>query len=65
MAISSYIIVEAARLGVSPWTLARMILNLIIDWFIGLVPVLGDILDVGFKANQRNLRLLGIEPREH
>ncbi len=62
--ISAYIVVEAARMGVSPWTLARMILNLMIDWLIGIVPGIGDLLDVGFKANQRNLRLLGIEPKQ-
>src|SRR6476661_4450875 len=33
---------------------ARMLLNLVIDWLIGIVPIFGDILDVGFKANIRN-----------
>jgi hypothetical protein len=36
--------------------------NVLIDAVAGAVPVLGDLVDAGFKANQRNLRLLGIEP---
>src|SRR4051794_41389101 len=36
----------------------RMLLNLIIDWLIGLVPFLGDFFDVAFKANIRNAKLL-------
>ena len=35
-----------------------MLLNLIIDWLIGIVPIFGDILDVGFKANIHNAKLL-------
>ncbi len=36
----------------------RMISNLLIEWLIGIIPWLGDIADVWFKANLRNLRLL-------
>lgn len=32
--------------------------NIVIDTFIGLIPIVGDALDVAFKANLRNLRLL-------
>ena len=37
---------------------ARMLLNLIIDWLIGIVPFIGDIADVAFKANIRNAKIL-------
>jgi hypothetical protein len=37
---------------------ARMLINLLIDWVIGLIPLLGDIFDVGFKANKRNAAIL-------
>jgi hypothetical protein len=37
---------------------ARMVLNAAIDMLLGFVPVLGDLADVGFKANLRNLALL-------
>ena len=36
----------------------RMFFNLIIDWIIGLVPFVGDLFDVGFKANVRNAEIL-------
>jgi hypothetical protein len=38
--------------------LARMLGNLGFDALIGLVPVIGDLVDIGFKANRRNVRLL-------
>ena len=37
---------------------ARMVLNAAIDMALGFVPVLGDLADIGFKANLRNLALL-------
>ena len=37
---------------------ARMVLNAALDMGIGLVPLLGDIADVAWKANLRNLALL-------
>ena len=37
---------------------ARMVLNAAIDMLVGLVPILGDLVDVGWKANLRNLALL-------
>jgi hypothetical protein len=36
----------------------RMFLNLLVDWLIGLIPFLGDLFDVGFKANLRNAKIL-------
>jgi hypothetical protein len=60
-AISSYIIWEARRLGVSRLTMARMIGNSLVDMTIGAVPVLGDAFDVAFRANLRNLALLKAE----
>jgi hypothetical protein len=57
-AISSYIIWEARRLGVSRWTMARMISNTAIDAVVGMVPLVGDAFDVAFRANIKNLRLL-------
>lgn len=56
--VSSYIVLEAARFGVPHSTVLRMVLNLLFDGLIGMVPMLGDLVDVGWKANTRNLRLL-------
>ncbi|MEH1781600.1 MAG: DUF4112 domain-containing protein [Nostoc sp.] len=55
---SSYIILEAARLGVSRATLGKMVLNVIIDGLVGTVPVLGDLFDFAWKANINNIKLL-------
>lgn len=56
--LSSYILYEAHNLG-APWHIkARMLWNVIVDWFVGLVPLLGDLLDFGWKANQKNASLL-------
>ncbi|MGE0765448.1 MAG: DUF4112 domain-containing protein [Hyphomicrobiaceae bacterium] len=59
--ISSYIIWEARRLGVSRWTMTRMIGNSVTDFAIGIVPLVGDAFDVAFRANMRNLALLKAE----
>ncbi|MEZ5853774.1 MAG: DUF4112 domain-containing protein [Hyphomicrobiaceae bacterium] len=56
--ISSYIIWEARKLGVSHLTIGRMIANTLFDTVIGIVPVVGDAFDVMFRANMRNLALL-------
>jgi hypothetical protein len=55
---SGYIVLTAARMGVPRSVLARMILNLATDTLVGSVPVLGDLFDVGFRANIRNSELL-------
>ena len=53
-----YMVGVALRRRMSPVIIARMLLNLALDAAIGAVPVLGDIADFAFKANQRNLALL-------
>ena len=56
--IGLYLVFEARELGASRWLQARMIGNLLLDFLVGVVPVLGDFFDVLFRAHQRNLRLL-------
>lgn len=56
--LSSYIVVAAARLGAPRPVLARMLINLGVDTLVGVVPLLGDLFDVGWKANMRNAALL-------
>ena len=56
--LSSYILVEAARLGVSKTVFFRMVLNIGAEVFFGFIPLLGDLFDVVFKANNRNVALL-------
>lgn len=55
---SAYIMVLAARAGAPVPVLARMFLNVAVEMTVGTIPLLGDLFDVGWKANQRNVNLL-------
>lgn len=57
-AMAAYIIFEAFRIGVSRTIIVRMLGNLVIDWVVGSIPIVGDLFDLGFKANQRNIHLM-------
>ena len=57
-ALAGYLILLAARYGAPRSVLLRMASNLAIDSLLGSVPLLGDLFDVGWKANVRNLTLL-------
>lgn len=57
-ALSSWLIYEARRLGISRLALARMIGNVVVDGLIGAIPVAGDAFDVAFRANRRNIAIL-------
>ncbi len=57
-ALSSYIIIEAKRLGVPRSVLVRMMLNVAADAVGGSAPVVGDVFDAAWKCNMRNVRLL-------
>lgn len=59
--LSLYIVYEAHRLGAPKPVLARMLGNVALDGLIGAVPVAGDVFDVLWRANKRNMRIL----REH
>jgi hypothetical protein len=57
--LASCIIVLAAYFrGVPMITIARMVANLAIEIVVGLVPVLGNLFDIGWRANRRNYHLL-------
>lgn len=56
--ISLYLIQRASKLGLSPWTKARMLWNVALDTLVGAIPILGDAFDVGFKSNKRNMALV-------
>jgi len=57
-ALSAWIVYEAHRLGVPRHLLVRMIGNVAIDGLFGAVPLVGDLFDVMWRANKRNMRLL-------
>jgi len=56
--ISLYLIWEAKRLGASKLVLWRMVANTLLDTAIGAVPIAGDIFDIAFRANKKNVSLL-------
>lgn len=66
---SGYLVLLAAQLGVPKPLIARMVANVAIDTVVGGIPVLGDLFDVAWKSNTRNLALLesyiGAPPARH
>jgi hypothetical protein len=53
-----YPIYVAYRHHLGKTVLIRMASNLLIEWLIGIIPWIGDVADIWYKANLRNLRLL-------
>lgn len=56
-----FMIYEGAQIGVRRRVLARMGLNTALDFFIGGVPVVGDVFDLFFKSHKRNMALIRAE----
>ena len=56
VALSVLLLALQNRLPV--WVLGRMVWNIAIDASVGSVPLVGDLFDFGFRANQRNMNLL-------
>ena len=57
-ALSAYIIIEAARLGLPKQTLGKMVYNIVLESVVGAVPIVGDWFDFAWKANVKNIELL-------
>ncbi|WP_010586601.1 DUF4112 domain-containing protein [Schlesneria paludicola] len=57
-AMSMWLIGEARRLGAPQWLIARMIWNVAVEVGVGAVPLVGDLFDVAWKANRKNIQLL-------
>ncbi len=56
--IQGLLAVEMLRYGASGRVAARMFINILMDTLLGGIPIIGAIVDLLFKANTRNLRLL-------
>lgn len=56
--VSLYILGAARRYGVPRVTLVRMAANIAIDLAVGSLPLLGDVFDVFWKSNVKNVALL-------
>ncbi|MBE9186110.1 DUF4112 domain-containing protein [Microcoleus sp. LEGE 07076] len=55
---AGYVVFKSAQMGVPQETLVKMAANIVLDTVAGTVPVAGDLLDVAWKANVKNLELL-------
>ena len=53
-----YLLFESWRLKLGTKVILKILLNILIDWLIGMIPVLGDLFDVAFKSNLRNAKLV-------
>jgi hypothetical protein len=55
---SAWLVWRAWQMGLPRRDIARMAANTGVDYAVGLVPILGDIFDVAFKGNRRNIAIL-------
>ena len=56
--LSLYIVKEARALGAPRRVILRMLANVALDGVLGAVPLPGDVFDVMWRANRRNMTLL-------
>ena len=56
--VASYALFVAVKLGAPPHVLVRMAGNVLVDALAGTVPLVGDLLDFGWKASRKNVRLV-------
>jgi hypothetical protein len=57
-ALAGYLVILAQRLGVPRAVVLRMLANVAVDTLGGTVPLIGDLFDVAYKSNLRNVALL-------
>lgn len=56
--VSGSIILNSLHYGLPRALVAQMVANMFVDLLFGSIPILGDVFDIAFKANERNLALL-------
>ena len=56
-----YLIWQASRMGVRKRIQLRMLINALIDLIGGLPPILGDVFDVFWRSNRKNVEILKLE----
>ncbi|MFB3903447.1 MAG: DUF4112 domain-containing protein [Acidobacteriota bacterium] len=56
--MSAYIVMASVRYGLPKIVIGRMVFNVAVDYLLGSLPLIGDLFDFAFKANQKNLDLL-------
>jgi hypothetical protein len=56
--LAAYPVIVAVRHRLPRTLVVRLLGNIALDAIVGTVPLIGDLFDIGFKANVRNHRLL-------
>ena len=56
--ISLYIMRSGIKMGVPRETIIRMFVNVVLEFLIGCLPIVGDLFDATWKSNQRNVKLI-------
>lgn len=64
LGISIYILWQVVQFNLPKTILVRMVFNIAIDALVGAVPILGDLFDMTWKANTKNVNLLESHLRE-
>ena len=56
--ISIYVMHSGIKMGVSRKTIIRMFVNIALEFVIGCIPILGDLVDGTLKSNRSNVKLI-------
>jgi Domain of unknown function (DUF4112) len=56
--VSIVLIARSLKYGIPQDIIARMLANVLLDLLLGALPIAGDLADMWFRANERNVRLL-------
>ncbi len=56
--LSTYILYSGIKMGASPKIVAQMATNIALEFAIGSIPIVGDVFDVIWKANIKNIELI-------
>ncbi len=62
--LSLYIYALGHKMRVSSWHKFVMLVNIMIDLIIGSIPMVGDVFDFFYKANQKNYKILASYRKE-
>ena len=58
LVLSLYLVWIGVQMKIPEREVRRMVFNLFFDYLVGIIPILGDIFDIYYKANIRNLEIL-------
>ena len=57
LGVSGFIVAGAYKLDLPKRHLTHMGGNMFVDWLIGLTPIIGDLFDIGWRGNLRNVKI--------